>query len=293
MEIDAVFSGGGMKAIAFLGAVEVMEKEGYSFKNIAGTSGGAIIGALLSAGYNAKELSEVLRNVNFKDFLDRRKARIPIPFIHWLSFYWRLGRYKGDSLEKWMRNLLKKRGIETFGDLEEGALKIIASDLTRGKMIILPDDLQGYGINPKTFSIAKAVRMSAGIPYFFEPIKIYDRLGVRSIVVDGALLSNFPIWLFNKEKVRPTIGFKLSPKLENIPPNIINNAIDMLPALVETMLVAHDSRYISKQIADQIIFIPVQTIKATEFNISSKEKELLIQEGRKKAEEFIQRFVNN
>lgn len=290
MEIDGVFSGGGMKAIAFVGALEVIEREGITFKKIAGTSAGAIIGALLSAGYKSKEINDILTQVNFKEFLDRPKSRIPIPFISWLSFYWRLGMYKGYTFEKWMENLLKKKGIKTFNDIEEGSLKIIASDLTRGKIVVLPDDLDGYGLNARTFPIAKAVRMSAGIPYFFEPTKMYDGYGIKSIVVDGAVLSNFPIWLFNEERKRPIIGFKLSPKIENIPPNIINNAFDMFPALFETMLMAHDSRYISKKIADQIIFIPIHTIKTTDFNISKKDKDLLLQEGKARAEAFIEKW---
>lgn len=290
MEIDGVFSGGGMKAIAFVGAIEVMEREGFVFKKVAGTSAGAIIAALINAGYNAKEINKTLTDVNFKKFLDRRNTRIPIPFLKSAHFYFRMGIYKGDALEKWMEKLLKDKGIETFADIEEGSLKIIASDLTKGRIITLPDDLCHYGLNQQAFSVAKAVRMSASIPYFFEPIKIYDRLGIKSIIVDGAVLSNFPIWLFEEEQVRPIVGFRLSPRLDNIPPNIINNAFEMLPALIETMLNAHDTRYISKKIAEQIIFIPIEEVKVTEFTLSSKVKKELLETGKQKAEEFVEKW---
>lgn len=290
MEIDGVFSGGGMKAIAFVGAIEVMEKEGFLFKKVAGTSAGAIIAALLTAGYKSKEINHILTEVNFKKFLDRPSTRIPFPFIKWASFYWRMGLFKGDALEKWMKNLLKEKGIATFADIEEGSLKIIASDLTKGKLITLPDDLRDYGLNPHSFSIAKAVRMSAGIPYFFEPVKIYDGLGMKSIVVDGAVLSNFPIWLFEGDQERPIVGFRLSPQLEHIPPNIINNAVDMLPALIETMLHAHDARHISKKIADHIIFIPVESVKTTDFHLTEKVKKQLVDTGKQRAEEFVKKW---
>ncbi|NSL50369.1 patatin-like phospholipase family protein [Calidifontibacillus erzurumensis] len=290
MEIDGVFSGGGMKAIAFVGAIEVMEQEGYKFKNVAGTSAGAIISALLVAGFKAKDLHQILTEVDFKKFMDRPQTITLFPFLKWASFYWKMGMFKGDALENWMGDLLKKRGIATFGDIEDGTLKIIASDLTRGRIMILPDDLEQYGLNKDQFSIAKAVRMSASIPYFFEPVKIYDRSGMKSVIVDGAVLSNFPIWLFEEKKKRPVIGFRLSPQLENIPPNIINNAVDMFPALIETMLHSHDNRYISKKVAEQIIFIPIDTVRATEFNLSRKEKKQLVEIGRKRAHEFIQKW---
>ncbi len=287
MEIDGVFSGGGMKAIAFVGALEVMEREGFVFKKVAGTSAGAIISALLIAGYKASEINQILSQVNFKKFLDQPNSRLPLPFIKWARFYWGMGMYKGDALQKWMETLLKKKGIATFADIEDGSLKIIASDLTRGRIMILPDDLPNYGINKNSFSIAKAVRMSTSIPYFFKPIKVYNSLGIKSVVVDGAVLSNFPIWLFEGTLERPVVGFRLSPRLDNIPPNIINNAFDMFPALIETMLHAHDSRYISKKVSEQIIFIPIESVKTTDFDLSEKIKKELVATGKQKAEEFV------
>src|SRR5690606_15837517 len=90
--------------------------------------------------------------------------------------------------------------------------RVIASDLTNGKMLVLPDELPKYGINPQTFSIAKAIRMSCSLPFFFEPVKITDHRGTN-IMVDGGVLSNFPMWLFDAEnvkKLRPVLGVKLS-----------------------------------------------------------------------------------
>ena len=67
-------------------------------------------------------------------------------------------------------------------------------------MIVFPDDLQKYGISPGSFSIAKAIRISCSIPYFFEPVKMRSMDGVN-VLVDGGVLSNFPMWLFDKENV--------------------------------------------------------------------------------------------
>jgi predicted acylesterase/phospholipase RssA len=51
--VDAVFEGGGVKGIALVGATAVVEATGYRFANLAGTSAGAIVAALLGAGYTA------------------------------------------------------------------------------------------------------------------------------------------------------------------------------------------------------------------------------------------------
>ena len=53
LKADAVFEGGGVKGIGLVGAVAFAEEKGYRWVNLAGTSAGAIVAALLAAGYNA------------------------------------------------------------------------------------------------------------------------------------------------------------------------------------------------------------------------------------------------
>jgi NTE family protein len=166
---------------------------------------------------------------------------------------------------------------------------VIASDLTNGRLMVLPDDLEQYGIDPKTFPIAKAIRMSCSLPYFFEPVKLKSR-NETSIVVDGGVLSNFPMWLFdqqNVKKVRPVLGIRLSSQQQERPKNEIRNAIQLYGALFETMKVAHDSRYISRKHEKNIIFIPLQEGLTTEFSISEEHKLKLKTHGRECARKFL------
>ncbi len=48
LKCDAVFEGGGVKGIGLVGAISEIEKAGYGFENLAGTSAGAIVASLLS-----------------------------------------------------------------------------------------------------------------------------------------------------------------------------------------------------------------------------------------------------
>lgn len=82
-----------------------------------------------------------------------------------------------------------------FTDLSDlNKLKIIASDISNGKMVIFPDDLPNYGFLNYRFSIAKAVRMSGTIPFFFEPVKWRTpKWKQPCYMVDGGILSNYPI----------------------------------------------------------------------------------------------------
>ncbi|PLR99910.1 patatin-like phospholipase family protein [Bacillus sp. T33-2] len=288
MYIDGVFSGGGIKGFALIGAYSAIEEKGFRFKRVAGTSAGSIIAALVAAGYSSAEMCDLVDELKLETFLDKRTPLFPAALVKWFHVYFKLGMYKGLALENWVTKKLEAKGLRTFADLPPDGLRVIASDLTNGTMMVLPDDLPKYRINPLSFPIAKAIRMSCSLPFFFEPVRL--KTGSRTnIIVDGGVLSNFPMWLFDKDnvlKVRPVLGIKLSHKLPSLPKNKINNAIQMFEALFDTMKDAHDARYISRKHEKNIIFIPTKGILATEFRLTHEKKMELIELGRKSAFTF-------
>ena len=293
MLIDGVFSGGGLKGFALVGAYQVLEEKGYRFHRIAGTSAGAILACFIAAGYSAKEIEVMLDEQDFQVLLDPRKTIIPLPLMKWFLLYWRLGLYQGKALENWFLEKLAAKGVYTFSDLPPGKLKLVASDLTNGKMIVLPDDLEGYGLSAETFPIARALRMSCGIPFFFEPVRLKVGKG-ETIVVDGGVLSNFPMWIFNDEggkTDRPVLGLKLSRSQEEMPGHKIDNALDLFEALFSTMKNAHDERYISRKHEKNIIFIPVDDYSATQFDMDQETKESLYGSGTQKYSSIFENVV--
>ncbi|WP_100488253.1 patatin-like phospholipase family protein [Sporolactobacillus pectinivorans] len=291
MWIDVVFSGGGIKGLAFAGALDRLEKSGYRFKRAAGTSAGSIVAALLMAGYTASEMKKLIDEMDTRKLLDA-PAYIRFPFYKWLRVYFKMGLYRGDSLEDWLEEALSRKGISVFSDLPQGSLKIIVSDVSKGRLTVIPDDLPDYGINPGSFSIARAVRMSAGLPFFFEPISLFDGNGERSLIVDGGILSNFPIWIFDREDglpTRPFLGLQTTDgETENRPK--IQNAVELFRGIFTAMHEAHDERTIEKLKDSNVIVIPVKSVTTKDFQISSDEKNKLYQIGAKETERFLQKW---
>jgi NTE family protein len=109
----------------------------------------------------------------------------------------------------WSRLLLRK-GVRTFGDLPDGSLQVIATDITHGAGVAFPHCLPGYGIDPQSFPVARAVVMSAAVPFLFAPVPLRDTLtGEKVLFSDGAMAANYPIGVIQKD--RPVFGFRLSP----------------------------------------------------------------------------------
>ena len=290
MEIDCVFSGGGVKAYAYIGALQSVKEHQLHIKRVAGTSAGAIIASLLAADYDVDEIHLILHDLQLETLLDPPFLSNYFPWMKWLLLYSQMGMYKGDAFELWLEHLLAQKGISTFGDLTKHELKVVISDISLGKLVVIPDDLERvYGIAPETFKIATAVRMSASFPYFFMPKKLYYQERTYSYIVDGGLLSNFPLWIFRTQQrdVRPVLGMTLSDSVENVQPMKVKNGIDMYRALFLAMMRAHDTRYISRKKQDHVIFIPVKDIKTVDMSISASTKQQLIQLGKEATTTFL------
>ncbi len=288
MKADAVFEGGGVKGVAFVGAIAEMERRGYTWEQLAGTSAGSIVAALLSAGYKSDELYDIFMKLNFTDLFDRTgMMKFPVMGIA-CRLLFKKGVYSADGLERLVAGLLLKKGIRTFGDLSPDKLRVIASDITTGKMLILPEDLTQFGLNPRDFSVAKAVRMSCSIPYFFQPYVLYKD-DEPHYIVDGALLSNFPVWLFDVPGIPswPTFGFRFSEdELNTKKDGPVKGLISYSKAIVGTMLDAQEQTYVKKAHAVRTIFIPTLGVKTTDFHITDAQKQALYKSG----EEAVRRF---
>jgi NTE family protein len=181
MQADAVFSGGGIKGLAFAGALKAAEEAGYTeWVDLAGTSAGAITAMALAVGYDP----EGLRGLFSFDFLkldDRGPFGLGI-----IENYFHHGVARGKALTRWIESLLEGAPIKrdgeapkTFGDLER-SLQVIGTDLVHSRMVVLPDDAgkylapDGSPYLPDRFPIVTAVRISAGYPGFFPPVSLKD-----------------------------------------------------------------------------------------------------------------------
>jgi NTE family protein len=308
-EVDLVLEGGGVKGIGLAGAVAALESAGYQLNGsgrVAGTSAGAIVGALLAAGASAAQLEDTMRELDYRRFRD---AGLFGPLSSAVSLITHLGLYRGDWLHRWIAGQLAERGVRTFGDLRlhdpDSALSrersyrlvVVVSDVSRGRMLRLPWDYAHYGLDPDTQPVADAVRASASIPFFFRPVKLADaRGGTPSCLVDGGVLSNFPIHLFDRDDTQaprwPTFGVKLSarpPQVEG--PNgepAVRGLVGLARALVSTMVQAHDRVHLDEPaVCDRTVFVDTMDVSATDFGITGAVRDELYAHGRFAAEQFL------
>ncbi|WP_156746422.1 patatin-like phospholipase family protein [Mycobacterium sp. 1423905.2] len=285
---DLVCEGGGVRGIGLVGAVDALAEAGYQFPRVAGTSAGAIVASLVAALQTAGEplsrLAEIMRTIDYRKFLDRNLIG-HVPLIGGgLSLLLSDGVYRGAYLEQLLSGLLADFGVHTFGDLRTGeepeqfawSLVVTASDLSRRRLVRIPWDLDSYGLDPNEFSVARAVHASSAIPFVFEPVRTGG-----ATWVDGGLLSNFPVELFDRAEPRwPTFGIRLSARPGIPPTQPVHGPVSLGIAAIETLVSNQDNAYIDDACTvRRTIFVPAQEVSPIAFDITAEQRDALYERG--------------
>lgn len=297
MQADGVFSGGGVKAIGFAGALKATEEAGYTeWVNVAGTSAGAITAMALAVGYNADSLKQQLDAFDFAKLADYGG---PFGVGRIENLIVRDALTHGKALSRFIDQLLHDapQPATTFGELDR-QLRVIGTDLAHNRMVVFPEDValyvdgDGKPLDPAEFPIAEAVRISAGYPYFFPSLKLRDAAtGKQGALVDGGIVSSYPVFLFDSPQPRrPTWGFQLFSGSDPDQPSyhaIGGPAwpIDMLQAIIETSITALDELSM-KAFGNRTILIPTGAVGTLDFALTTEQKQLLYDSGYQAAKSF-------
>lgn len=315
---DLVLEGGGVKGIALLGAVQPLMEAGYRFPRVAGSSAGAIVGALVAAGLPSERMGTVLESLDYRKVLDRGWLdRVPV-VGETLSVLLENGVYEGDYVREWLGNELAALGVETFADLRyddpdadttlpaDHRYRFVATatDVTRGQLLRLPwDYARAFGLDPDRQGVADAVRASMSVPFVFEPVQLRNRHdGRTSTLLDGGVLSNFPVDIFDRRDGKPprwpTFGVRLGPDLPAGNAKIFPLAglprprpIRLLESLITTLIVGHDqTRLADPCVARRLIAVDSGAVSFLDFDLSDAQQQELAQAGREGATEFLRHW---
>ena len=173
-----------------------------------------------------------------------------------------------------------------------------ASDVSRKRFVRLPWDYPLYGLDPDEQEVADAVRASASIPFFFEPVTLRSRGGPDgpaqvSTLVDGGVLSNFPIAVFDRTDGVPprwpTFGVRLSMRPGARTQTMeVRGTVSLALSLVETMLEACDAQHIDDPcVQARSVFVDTGGISPVDFGITDEQQEQLLLAGHQAPGQFL------
>lgn len=204
---NLVFSGGGVRGIAYLGALEVLDELRIidNIQRVGGTSAGAITAALISLRLGIPETKEIFHSLDFSRVpqsdtgsIARRFLRLPEE-ENSRRFFRDYGWYSSQYFYHWLQGVIAEhcRGKRraTFADFKELGFRdlfIVATNVSRQRAEVFSPD------HTPEVAVADAVRMSMSIPIYFESLRFDGRkFGSGDYYVDGGLYDNFPVHLFD------------------------------------------------------------------------------------------------
>lgn len=286
---NLVFQGGGVKGLAYVGALQELDaRQMYAgIEASAGTSAGSIVSTLVSLRYSVADISTIMNNTNMASFMDRENILKKLKFF---------GLHPGDAFLKWIKQQIRQSplGLQdtaTFQDFKnKGArdLHVYATDLfTR--------NIQHFSVETTPdVVVAEAVRASMSIPVFFNAWKFSNNIPDDHLYVDGGVLLNFPLYTFDDLNQPPesTLGFELvnltgKPVLHRFEywqwGHFVKNTFETL-LMAQVVDLAQEERELKR-----IVRINDLGISATDFNLTEQQKTALVQSG----VDAVNTFFNN
>lgn len=237
--IRVALSGSGFRLGAHLGALRAISELGYEVVELAGTSGGSIVAALLASGMSLNALHDLCLKLDWSPYMT---------FNPW-TLLTRQSLCTGNAL---LDFLTKQTGGKTFKDLSID-LKIVASDL------VTKSEFQFSRAKTPDAPIALAARASASIPIVFSPVEYGD-----GCFVDGGCCDNVPASDLTVDSI-PRVGIYLQ---SNDPPLLPGkrSIADLAPRMIDLLLASNEDVHVKFDTANGALIIPIETAYASSFD---------------------------
>jgi len=167
LRVALVLSGGGARALAHAGVIEVLEEHQIPVDLIVGSSAGSVIGALYADTPNALQLRKKIIALNKWDLLD-------VNFSSGIRMFWQLrGPVEGHALRCFLQ---KNMRAQDFHQLQI-PLAVVTTDIHRGDAFVI-----------RSGPLVPAIHASSAVPMVFSPVMMYGRT-----LVDGGVASPVPV----------------------------------------------------------------------------------------------------
>ena len=289
---NLILEGGGVLSFAYCGAILELDRFGIlqNIKRFAGTSVGGIFASLLAADFTAKEIWKLKQSISFAGL------SLKYDFSSIFNISKNYGINSTDVLRKQIQSILNTRldPDVTLSDLFNKTgkeLVLVSCCLNREKPVYFHHSTYG------NVKLIDAIIASLSIPLFFQPLPLTVFGGIEDYFVDGGIVDNYPIWIFNnldslyqndlwsfdREQINPlTLGLKLlsnGSKISGTERQPVSSMFNFFTQIINTLTNRIDVANISVNWLQQTILIPTCSIYFLDFDINEKQISDLIDHG--------------
>jgi predicted acylesterase/phospholipase RssA len=267
-----VLGAGGVRVVAYLGALEVLEEAGIEFASISACSAGSLVGALMATGRPMREIREKIEAIDLRRLVSRARRPAPLSYATWLR--WPFARFDSAVVVEFVEELIGAG--HTFADLKI-PFATPAIDLLSKRLLVYATDTH------PTMKVADAVRIAVGIPPLYPP---HDAEG--RVVFDAAIASQCPVWMVGRfDDEYPILTLKPAKAAVTTPPRWIAS---FLRTVIEAGAICQDQHLIDQIPRVRELALPVSDLVENDFEEAEKRKPYLIEAGRRVARECLDKW---
>ncbi len=255
-KVSLVLSGGGARGIAHIGVIEELENNGFEIISIAGTSMGALVGAIYANG-KLNEYKKWLCTLTKFDVFKLMDFTLS-----------KQGFVKGDRIFKKMTEFI---GDVKFEDLSI-PLSVTATNISAGKEVVFTKG-----------NLIEAVRASVAIPTVLTPVK-----KDKHFLIDGGVINNLPISNLKRFENDILVVVDVNANPTNSKPKLKMNYFDIIGKSIMILIEKVSEHTIEIYQPDVVVKIQNDAANVLDFYKADK----MIKMGKDKAKKEIELFLN-
>ncbi len=253
--IGLVLAGGGARGLAHIGAIRFLEEHGIQVDAIAGTSMGAIVGAMYASGLDAAEMEEIATTLDWKyafddttprNQLSLRRKQEDLDFLARGKLRYKEGRLRlpmgaieGQHLNMVLHDIVGHVARVHDFDALPVPFRAVATDIETGEAVVI-----GRG------DLAMAMRASMSIPGMFSPVELDGRL-----LVDGGIANSIPVDVAQAMGVDRLIVIDVgTPLYERAR---LDNVLTLMDQLTTIMTRSNSQRQLARLGSDDVLIAPL------------------------------------
>lgn len=253
-------SGGGARGFAHIGVLKVLEEEGIRPDYIAGTSIGAIIGALYAIGYSPTEIDSICVQLDWRSLVREQQSRqeLYIRQKRWAPY----GNVVFELEDDWQPKLPFSVYLGNKINLDLFRLYASASqtdDFTQFPIAFSCNATNLITGEAKVFtqgSLMQAIRASMSIPSLVRPFEVDGQ-----IYIDGGISQNLPIELLHQQGADKVIAIKVNSSLRKA--DDLENLVDVLDQTINIGITSNLNEHLAT--ANLILEPDLSEISATDY----------------------------
>lgn len=271
-------SGGGIKGLGHIGALEALQARGLlkTVREYMGISAGALIAFMMAIGCTLGEIRQSALRLDLGVVRDLSPETI-------LSFPETYGLDSGENLERLLSAILRAKGISpdiTFQELaalhKGPGLRVYVANINLCK----PQELS-VRTRP-TLSVRVAVQASMSIPIYFTPVRDPE---TGHLYVDGGLVTHTPFRLLTHDEREETLSIAFG---DDHKPRVDVNSLPHFLLQLYHSVEYHYVREMEKNWNDRILPLQLGSMNTLNFEMTSEEKQAIMDAGRVQAERFLE-----